>query len=247
VTINYWESSDIEEILLVIEKCDYYIVGFEGCDHYHEHIHAVFHLKSSVGRQRFLNYFTRQPNIQYPIKDYQAAHEYCQGYENGKLKCCCENLYLTDGVIPKDGNKKNTVTATKVINALDEGKTIDELWTIFPAYMMSNEHRIKKLINYRKEVDTHFYVTLSIDPINTVYGFFGPDIKLAVVTDLSKIELYADYDTVLYIPESDPPMDFKYWPRKVPISYKYGYEYKVIKPHNFVIKYTCKLDGYRLI
>ena len=89
----------------------------------------------------------------------------------------------------------------------------------------------------KKKLDTKFYVIDPIhDAITEVYEYFswGENDRVAVVTDLSQLEAYEDYDHVIYYCDYMDRLHLL-WPRKVPITYKYGYEIKTVNVHTFVI------------
>lgn len=99
----------------------------------------------------------------------------------------------------------------------------------------------KNEMNKRCTNQTKFYVQkTSIDPIGDAAEYFqwGADVdtdnRIAVVTNLNQLEAYTNYEIVLFICE-DYEYIQKLWPRGVPISYKYGYEVRVIRPKALII------------
>lgn len=89
----------------------------------------------------------------------------------------------------------------------------------------------------KKKLDTKFYVIDPIhDAITEVYEYFswGTDTRVAVVTELCQLEAYDEYDHVIYFCDYMDKLQLL-WPRKVPITYKYGYEIKHINVETFII------------
>lgn len=94
---------------------------------------------------------------------------------------------------------------------------------------------MKQVIEKKK--DTKFYV---IDPINDAigecYDYFdwSDSDKIAVVTDLNQLEAYDEYEHVIYYCDHLDRLQLL-WPRKVPITYKYGYEIRKVNCSTLII------------
>jgi len=86
--------------------------------------------------------------------------------------------------------------------------------------------------------------------ITELVEYFGSD-KFTIVSELSQLGGYEpeDIHTVVLV---KPVMDnlIYLYPRGVPIKYKYGYEWRTVKPHNFVLITDMKPEyffGYKVI
>lgn len=253
VTLNYWTDDDLANLAAVcaLPHVDYYIFGFEGCkEEHHPHIHLSIHFNQPVKVTTFNNYWIKHHHSE-KVYSYIHAHAYCKGYKDDNLKCkfCGENEYLTKGIIPEDGKNK---TPIGVMASIKEGKTYDELKELFPGYMLHHGKKVKQwMLESKPKFVTSFYFIpkkMSDDAIGVVHDNF-PDCKLAVIHELSDIEAYPEYDTVLYITELGiHPRQAEYWSRGVPIIYKYGYETKTINCRNFIIYGDTKpFFGYKKI
>lgn len=248
LTLHNYRPEDLLEIqrLFNTPNCDYYIFGFEGCETHPAHIHFSFHLKNAVTVNNIKGRFEKMHHIEV-TRDIHAMHDYIRGYEKGQLKCklCATdndgvqcNVYFTDGEIPRNG--KNKDTSGVVIKAIDEGYTLQELRNSFPSYMLYHEDKVKRWMQRKDDTKTKFYwfkKDPAFDPITTVHNYFigtEGNMNLAVIFTLEQIEGYEAYDYVLYMPEFSD-RQAAYWPRGVPIMYKYGYETKVLKCKYFII------------
>ena len=58
--------------------------------------------------------------------------------------------------------------------------------------------------------------------------------SIAYVTELQQLESYNNYDIIIYEPDYYDKIH-NIWPRGMPISYKYGYECKVVNVSVFII------------
>lgn len=254
VTINYYTETDLEELYNVLNKksVDYYAWCFEGtpCEAHHPHIHASIHFKSSVKETAFRNYFTKKHHTS-PVHNAKHLHEYIRGYEKTqgewKLKCstCSHdeengkpvNVYFTLGEIPETGKKKAPSVTQKIVTALQEGKDINQIEALFPAYMMTNRRHVEKWIrDHKPEYKTKYYQYAGDYDIIEVTRDKWPDAKIAYITDLNELGKYLniEYDTLLIKTDY---LDFEYmqWPNGYPMSFKYGYEYIPIRVKRVII------------
>lgn len=161
LTINYYDEKDVEELQSFVSTADYYIYGFEGCECHHSHIHLSVHFKNARRFSAVKRFFSKNHNIQ-ATQDYERSHMYIRGYEyrdkKYHLKCKgCSidieqhedgsqvpvNVYMTEGDIPTNGKHKSTPKAQLVVDAINDGKSIDELRDMFPAFMMYHESKVK--------------------------------------------------------------------------------------------------------
>lgn len=256
LTINNYTEDDMLELQTVLAKksVDYYCWGFEGypCLHHHPHIHASIHFKSSVKWSTMKNAFKRA-RIEVCKNPYKA-HMYIRGYEllRGEYHIKCEdcacdleyegshthgqwvqnNIYFTEGEIPCNGKKKTPPAVTKVIEAINEGKTIAELDELFPAYMITNKHKVIKWIQDHKPPHTRKLVFLHEDkrfdyPPNASVVFFEDD----------KIDIYNGEKSCVFNCADDPWNKIVCWLKGFPPSFRRGFELIKFDPEHIVILY----------
>lgn len=235
ITINYFEESDIQELITLIDLATYSIYCIEGhnCPDHHYHIHAYLHFKNDRHDSAIINHFTRHPHLD-AVKDVSSTVSYIQGMKDGKLKCpTCELMWFETGIIPSNG--KNTSTEL-VISDIKAGYTYNQILEKYPSYCMFHANKVKEFINsLTQKKTTKFYViSPNGDPITSIHYEFDDLGKLAVVTDLAKLEVYDDYDTVLYLSDFYDS-EHMLWPRGMPITYKYGFTYKKVICDRFII------------
>lgn len=165
------------------------------------------------------------------------------------MKSGKENEYYSWGdepILPgQAGGNAKAGNSTKVMNAIKEGKSYAELEELFPSFMMYHGDKVRKWLSDHKKVKTNFFWyeadkthgkkddQIYDEVISECVSRFGDD-GLAVVTDLTELEAYPEYKTVLYLPD-DYDRKMLLWPKGVPITYKLGYRIVTVKPENFVI------------
>lgn len=204
---------------------DYHIIGFEVSPTTNTpHIQGYFHCKDA---KSLLTLKYKYPTLHFESMNGTSlqASDYCKK----------EGYYFEYGKIPKDGKNKTTEL---VVEALRSGKTMEEMLELFPSFCL---HHRKKLDQWyedqRKKVKyvTEYYVTDDQDPITAVLdALTNTPHELAVVTEFSEINAYDKYDTVLLIQGIFEKKHLLY-PRGVPISYKYGYETRIINCKRLII------------
>nr|WAE43225.1 MAG: replication associated protein [Cressdnaviricota sp.] len=237
LTLNYYDEYDLLEMEKMLEETlpTYYIWGIEGspyCECHHPHIHLFVHFKCQRWASSIMSYFTKKHHHE-AVKSISDMIAYCKGYEKGKLKCDRENEWFEDGIVPSNG--KN-VTSEKVIIAIKEGKTLKELYDIFPSYMIHHAQKVKDYMNaIRDTEECKFYVIKPIsDAITEIHDNFHILDKPAIVTDLKQLEAYSEYTDVVFYAEYFDRL-YNLWPRGVPITYQCGYKCNVVKCKRFII------------
>lgn len=250
VTINYYEPEDLDELYNVINKSsvDYYAWCFEGypCTDHHPHIHASIHFKSSVKESTFRNYFTKKHHTGI-VHNAKHFHEYIRGYEKikgeWKLKCsgcsiCKENNapvnnYYTMGEIPETGKKKQPTVTQKIVEALQSGKTYEQIEILFPAYVMTNKRRILEWIKDHKPPHKRKLSFLHYDkrfdfPSNASIVYFYDE----------KIDNYNDETISVFHFNDEPRLKITQWLKGFPPTFRRGYEVVKFDPEYIVILYT---------
>lgn len=258
LTINYYDEKDVEEVGSFVSTSDYYIIGFEGCDNHHAHMHVSVHFKSDRRLSAVKNHFTKKHHIRF-TKDYLSLHKYCMGYrKDDTIKCSgCSidteyivdgrgdtprpvNVYMTEGVIPENGKHKSQPKSEKVIEAIQSGKSLEELRQLFPSFMMYHESKVKRWIevNKKKPEKIQFSkISIECDNVMDIIEFrLGSDRKYSFVTELSQLQMYDEYDVIVYQPEAGYDSKMSLWESgQLFVSYKFGYEYKRVQPIYMVI------------
>lgn len=250
--INYYDQTDLEELYNVINKnsVDYYAWCFEGypCDTHHPHIHASIHFKSSVKETAFRNYFTKKHHTA-PVHNAKHFHEYIRGYEKvqGKweLKCAgcsiCEeknepcNNYFTLGEIPETGKKKQPTVTQKVVEALQSGKTFEQIEILFPAYTMTNKRRIIEWLRDHKPPHDRKIITMDYKDRFE----FPPNASICYVDDdcSNGLSIYNYEKTVVFFPIEAPHSKIMEWLHGFPPTIRRGFELIKFDPENIVLLY----------
>lgn len=236
VTINYYDEVDIEDLEDALADAQYSCFSIEGygCSQHHMHIHVYLHYTNARTFTTIKNKFTKQHHIEV-VKDPPSMIKYCMGYKDGHLKCDqCEIIFFESGDKPAENGKNKS--GDQVIQAINDGMTIDELRIKYPSYILHHEPKVKAYIDAIKpKVRTEFCVINPIDDaITEIYEALPNLPNVAVVTELQQLEAYPNYDTVIYYTDYFDKLH-ELWPRGVPITYKYGYQIKTVKCSTFII------------
>lgn len=223
---NYTPKLMVQLMDLYEEKyVDYHIMGFEiGTTTHTPHIQGYFHCKDA---KQLVSLKHKFPTIHYEAMGGTSlqASDYCKK----------DGYYFEYGKLPKDGKSKTTEL---VVEALRSGKTIEEMEELFPSFCLYHRSKLEAWYmqqEQKKVYETEYYVTDDQDPITAVLdALTNTPHELAVVTELSEINAYKKYDTVLLITGILEKKHLLY-PRGVPITYKYGYETRIIKCKRLII------------
>lgn len=208
-------------------QATYNVMGFEVGEQGTPHIQGYVHFKNPKSFNTVNNLCHNRVYWAPMISNPTAASDYCKK----------DGDYLELGSLPLSAGKGHQIKTADIISEIKAGASYTELLDKYPTFCFHNEKKVKSAIASHKanqKVQTKFYIIDDDDPITQVHDLFKDDIKLAVIYELSDIEDYDDYDTVLW------KTDFyerkhNDWPRGVPITYRYGYEIKRITCKSFII------------
>nr|WAE42255.1 MAG: replication associated protein [Cressdnaviricota sp.] len=236
ITCNYFTQFDVENLLLIPSR--YTIIGLEGVHeltNVHAHFHAFVYFKDAKTLSAVQRYFERAPHLD-SVKDPSSAIDYCKGYKNSQLKepQCGPNIYYEFGIPPEFKVAKQHLLS-QLMSDVKEGATLIQLYEKYPSFMFHHSTKVVAYINtIQPDVETKFYHLKPIaDAISEVNDTF-PDSKIAWVTDLSQLQAYSEYDTVVYECDYHDRLH-DLWVRKVPITYKFGYQLITVKTSRFII------------
>lgn len=230
LTLNYFDELDFEELTNSIDYTDYAIFGFEGVDSddpKHPHIHLYLHFQNARSLKSVKSMFTKQHHIEV-VKDNLAMIEYCKGYKNGKLKWIRENHWLEFGTPPVNGVNKSSQL---VIDAIQSGKTLEEIEELFPSYSLHHYQKLQDLYHRKRQITNDKGVWLDVEE----YQLTGDE---DVIYDFSDI-VNTTKDTVVWYRSagtSFPKQMFdNYSKHGLPFRVKYGYKYLVVKPKKVIV------------
>lgn len=242
-TVNNWTDADLGD---VIELCEnklttYLVIGFEIGEMDTPHLQGYVHFSNP----RTLSCLKKVM----PRAHFEMARASGDSYSSRWEYCMKDGDYWEFGNPPKDG--VNT-TSNDVIESIKSGKSYRDLCNEYPSYMIHHGRKVRQFIEDNKpRYETKFYVyTQVVDAITELHEYFDfePGRKVAVVTELDQLEAYESYTDVIYIPEYYQKVH-SLWTRGVPISYKYGYETRVVQCMKFIVvtDLRSKYSGYEKI
>lgn len=228
-TINNYTDNDIADVLGLSYNnwATYIIAGFEVGDEGTPHIQGYLHCPVartllSVSKQLPRSFLCKAKAIG---KKFNTRYEYCMKTGN----------YWEYGIRPVNGQ---STVSQQVIQSINDGISYNELSQKYPSYILHHGSKVKAYIDTIKQpIKTRFYVIDPLsDTITEVYNYFSWDEhdKVAVITDLTQLQAYDQYDHVIYFSEFYDKLH-SLWPRGAPITYKYGYQQCVVKCHTFII------------
>lgn len=213
-TINNYTAKDIDKLLDAYFK--YMCFGFEVGKDDTPHI------------QGYIQYYTTR-SFAAIKKDIPRAHiEISKGSPMQNIEYCSKDgEFYEFGERPTEGGR---VTYDQIEAAMKDPKNNA---TIIRQYAKTYE-QIKQLEIKNKQVQTKYYVIKpDTDAIQEIQEYFG-DINLSVVVKIDDLAIYDDVDNVVLY-EEYPERKTTLYPRGMPITYKYGYEIRHVKPEKFII------------
>nr|AQU11779.1 replication protein [Cruciviridae sp.]AQU11781.1 replication protein [Cruciviridae sp.]AQU11783.1 replication protein [Cruciviridae sp.]AQU11785.1 replication protein [Cruciviridae sp.]AQU11787.1 replication protein [Cruciviridae sp.] len=271
--INNYDDLDLAILLELEDKPNfrYLVCGFEiapstGTPHMQCYVNFSTPVKWETFKNVvYPNHFdkcngTPVQNMQYCKKGEQSKQEWndfnVKGPNYGK-----KAFFIEFGECPIVGKSK---TAELVVNAINEGKSIDDLDLLFPNYMIIHHNKVKEYIDRRdrgKKNDTSVFVFKYDRDIFDEIHLLIPEedhSKIAFVTDLNELLIYPSPKIVVYCMDwLDPSQCTKHllWAKGQPITYKSGFQIYTLRCTYFIIAYkfrdkdllTYKQMGYKSI
>lgn len=227
-TINNYTDTDIDQWIdeAVSDSTQYSICGFETGDKGTPHMQCYIYYKNAIHFDSFKKRFPRA-HILTSRGTPQQNYDYCSK----------DGDYWETGELPHKGR----ATWDKIQEVYKDPKENPHLYN---QYKKTYEDIIQRDLKASSK-KTDFYVIDPIhDAITEIYNYFDwtPDDKIAVVDSLDKLEAYPEYDYVILF--TLPDFSHQLWARGMPITYKYGYQTKVIKPDKLIIV-TSNLKAYK--
>lgn len=228
-TINNWDDDDLVDLvgLTEYEWLTYMVIGFEVGKKGTPHIQGYMHFSDAKSFEQIKRHI--------PGAHLEVARATGKSYSKRWSYCMKDGDYWEYGVPPRDGVKK--VTMNNVVEAISKGASYSTLVKEYPLYLLMHGDKVKRFIADSKEkVETSFYVIDPLsDAITEIVEYFDVSTNdMAVVTDLSQLEAYSDYRIVVYYVDFYDKL-YDLWARGVPITYKYGYQLRVVNVEKFVI------------
>lgn len=227
-TINNYSDLDMAQVILLqeISGCDYICAGFEVGESGTPHIQGYVHFACQKEVSTINNALFRASVRKQKAWIDSDAYKYTQK----------DGDYWEWGARPQ-GGKNSSAIQNKIIEMVKQGASYREINELFPAYCLHNGSKLKAYISSSRKSSPKFYVCKPIeDAITEIYDYFNlEEIELhaAVVTELCQLEAYDDYNAVIYY--ADYEKIHALWPRGAPITYKYGYQIKVVHCQYFIV------------
>lgn len=227
-------DDDIAELILLGEDTQYLVGGFEVCPKTGTpHVQCYCYFKNTRSGNRFSEYFTKKHHIEKAKGSPEQNRDYCfkinqdssiepnsDVYEVGSLPVMGKitMAHLQEAMMNPKGNIQVFHTYRK---------TYDELLNIDRKSSRTTTNFF--VVGENSFADESFVAKIS-DYLDI------PDTEVAIVTDLSELELYNSYNTIVLTHLSIlDHQRMKLWFRGMPIYYNYGYLKKIICPDNFVV------------
>lgn len=227
-TINNYTDDDIDRYIeqATSDSCQYSICGFEVGEKGTPHMQCYIYYRNAIHFDSFKSRFPRA-HISSSRGSPQSNYDYCSK----------DGDYWETGELPIKGR----ATWDKIQEVYENPKDNPHL---FNQYRKTYEEIKQRDIREQKKT-THFYVIDPVhDAITEIFEYFDwtTEDKVAVVDSLDKLEAYQEYDHVIYF--TLPDLSHQLWARGMPITYKYGYQIKTIKPDTLIIV-TSNLKAYK--
>ena len=195
-TLNNWTDVHVAQLILMCDETwlTYLVVGFEvGPKNGVPHLQGYMHFDNGKTMRHICNLVD---NI-----SLQEAKATGENFDRRYLYCMKDGDFWEYGERPQNG--VNT-TSAKVMTAIKEGKTIEELYELFPSYMLHHSTKVKQyVLDIKPKQKPKLYVlkegiTMQSNIQDVLFEF--PDAQLACVTELNQLESYEPdtYDTVVY-------------------------------------------------
>jgi len=218
-TINNYTNEHIDILLYMSFK--YMIFGFEkGTEKLTEHIQGYVQFDNPRSWDAVVN-----------TLPYAAHVEVAGGNPKQNIDYCSkENEFYEFGDRPTEGGR---LTYEQIKNAMNDPHNNP---TIIRQYGKTYE-QIKQMDIEQRKTQTKFYVINPVqDAITEINEYFEDEMDegTVVITDLCQLGGYDDPKVIIYYQDYPEKLTILY-PRGVPIKYKYGYEYKTVKPERFIV------------
>lgn len=224
-TIN---NPSFKELVSMLNNIDakYWCFGFEtgsktGTDHIQGYVQYNNPKDFSVAKSQISNRAHLEPARGTPIQN--------------RTYCSKEGDFYEFGDIATPGPK--TKTWDEIELAMKDPKAnIGTYAHYHKSYQMVIQDEIKN-----RKTDTKFYsITPVADVINEVHDYFGQIDDLVIIFSMEDLAKYPpDPKYVLLLEDTGiaPNVrELNMYPRGMPITYKYGYEHRHIKPDVFIIE-----------
>lgn len=227
VVINNWTDDDCADVILEADDTQYLICGFEVGEQGTPHLQMYFYYNNAITGKSLKKRFPRAHLEPQKGTNYQAR----KYINDNKEKPDAE--YCEFGVLPYQGK----IGMEELEVAMKEPEAHIQ---IFHQYRKTYDE-LKQLQVKKTYVKTEFYVLESTSEwLEKILMYFGYDLvsdgKYAVITSLDEMEMYNNCETIIYYEFSIVDCNKLYlWAKGIPITYKYGYQQRRIKPKHFVV------------
>jgi len=228
-TINNYTDNDIDCFIneATSDACQYAICGWEvGEECGTPHMQCYIYYRNAISDKSFQSRFPRS-----------SKFESRGSPEQNRTYCTKKNCeYWEVGELPHKGRAQ----WDKIEDVYKDPKSNPHL---FNQYRKTYEEVKQRELKAEKKTTTFYVIDPVHDAITEIFNYFdfNESDKVAVVDSLDKLEAYEEYDHVIYY--TLPDLSHQLWVRGMPITYKYGYQLKVIKPTTMIIV-TSNLKAY---
>lgn len=232
-TLHNFKERDMEDMYNLINDTNpsYSIFGIEGvhdASTKNPHIHLYVHYANARSFNSMAKHFRKKHHYE-AVADPAAMITYCKGYKNGKLKepLCGENEWYASGIPVANGV---CTSSQLVINAIKEGKTIDEIQEIFPSYCLHHYNKLEDLFQRTKTFDSTPVEIIHLKGAND-YEYIE-DLDCDIINNYNELPYCKNDIIVLLVDAFEQYVESHEFLLSIgrPIRIKVGYKYVLCKP-----------------
>lgn len=229
VVINNYTDDDCADVIIESDNAEYTLCGFEKGKKGTPHLQMYFYYSEARTARTIKSIFPRAHLEAQKGTNKQARNYVTQNKDKPNAD------YWESGTLPHQGR----LNMNDIENAMNDPENNVHL---FHQYRKTHA-AIKQEIIKRESKKTLFYKIEDNgedDWLERILIKLGHDIKdvnkYAVITTLDELELYNSRETIILYDFSIMLANQLYlWGKGIDMTYKFGYEVKMIKPTNFVV------------
>lgn len=229
IVINNYTDDECADVILESENAEYTLCGFEVGKEGTPHLQMYMYYSSARTGTTLKKIFPRAH-----LEPQKGSNAQARNYvTDNKDKPNAD--YWEEGILPYQGK----------LNIADLKKAMED-----PSHNISLYHQYRKTYSaikqeaVKREVKKTSFYKLETNGeddwlekiLNRLEIDIKDDSKYAVITTMEEIQLYDTVETIILYDFSIMHANQYYlWGKGVNMTYKYGYEYRIIKPTNLVL------------